>query len=131
MGTIKQIDIKNRTCYFYNDIIDLESFKSNLLKIDKKSYKDIGIYNIGYITIKKIDDCKNIYSVNPLYLRINHASGYIEEKGINKYLVFDSMELHSTDENKKLLKKFNDVLMELGIKSKKYAVISLIMKKIT
>ena len=48
MGAIKQIDIKNRTYYFYSDIIDLKSFKSNLLKIDKKSYKDIGIYNIGY-----------------------------------------------------------------------------------
>ena len=80
MGTVKQIDIKNRTYYFYNDIIDLKSFKSNLLKIDKKSYKDIGIYNIGYITIKKIDDYENIYSVNPLYLNVNHANGYIEEK---------------------------------------------------
>ena len=49
MGTAKQINIKNRTYYFYIDIIDLESFKSNLLKIDKKSYKNIGIYNIGYI----------------------------------------------------------------------------------
>ena len=58
MRTIKQIDIKDRTYYFYNDIIDLESFKSNLLKTDKKSYKDIGIYNIGYITIKKIGDVK-------------------------------------------------------------------------
>ena len=104
MGTVKQIDIKNRTYYFYNDIIDLKSFKSNLLKIDKKSYKDIGIYNIGYITIKKIDDYENIYSVNPLYLIIAHASGYIEEKGVNKYLVFDS-----ADENKELLKKCNDV----------------------
>ena len=47
MGTIKQIDIKNQIYYFYNDIIDLESFKSDLLKIDKKLYKDIGIYNIG------------------------------------------------------------------------------------
>ena len=55
-----------------------------MLKIDKKSYKNIGIYNIGYITIKKIDDCENIYSVNPLYLLINHANGYIEEKGVNK-----------------------------------------------
>ena len=64
MGAIKQIDIKNRTYYFCNDITDLKSFKSNLLKIDKKSYKDIGIYNIGYITIKKIDDCENIYSLN-------------------------------------------------------------------
>ena len=83
MGEIKQINIKNSTYYFYNDI-DLKNFKSNLLKIDKKSYKDIGIYNIGYITIKKIDDCENINSVNPLYLLINHANGYIEEKGVNK-----------------------------------------------
>ena len=79
MGTIKQIDIKNRTYYFYNDIIDLKSFKSNLLKIDKKSYKDIGIYNIGYIAIKKIVECENICSVNPLYLRIAHVNQYIEE----------------------------------------------------
>ena len=104
MGVIKQINIKNRTYYFYNDIIDLENFKSNLLKIDKKSYKDIGIYNIGYITIKKIDDCENIYSVNPLYLRITHANGYIEEINENKYLIFDSI-----DENKELIKKYNDV----------------------
>ena len=74
-------------------------------KIDKKSFKCIGFYNIGYITIKKIDDCKNIHSVNPFYLHIDHAKEYIEEKGLNKYLVFDS-----TDENKELLKKYNDVL---------------------
>ena len=47
MGTIKQIDTKNRTYYFYNDIIEIENFDSSLLKIDKKLYKDIGIYNIG------------------------------------------------------------------------------------
>ena len=86
MGTVKQIDIKDRTYYFYNDIIDLESFKSNLIKIDKKSYKDIGIYNIGYITIKKNGDCENIYSVNSLYLRITHPNGYIEEINENKCL---------------------------------------------
>ena len=100
MGEIKQIDIKNRTYYFYNDIIDLKDFDARLLKIDKKSYKNIGIYNIEYITIKKIDNCKNIHSVSPLYLLIDHANGYIEENGVNKYLVFDS-----TDENKELLKK--------------------------
>ena len=116
MGLVKQIDIKNRTYYFYNDMIDIKKFDSNLLKIDKKSYKDIGIYNIGYITIKKIDDYENIYSVNPLYLTITHASRYIEEKGVNKYLVFDSMELHSTDENKELLKNTMMFLMELEIK---------------
>ena len=89
MGEVKQINIKNRTYYFYNDIIDLKNFDARLLKIDKKSYKNIGIYNIGYITIKKNDDYENIYSVNPLYLVVDHASGYIEEK-INKYFIFDS-----------------------------------------
>ena len=111
MGKVKQIDIKNQTYYFYNDMINIKNFDPILLKIDKKSYKNIGIYNIGYITIKKIDDYENIYSVNPLYLIIAHASGYIEEKGVNKYLVFDS-----TDENKELLKKYNDVWN--GIKNK-------------
>ena len=114
MGTIKQIDIKNRTYYFYNDMIDIKTFDSDLVKIDKKSYKDIGIYNIGYISIKKIDDYENIYSVNPLYLTISHASGYIEEKRVNKYLVFDS-----TDENKELLKKYNDVFYGIRNKIKK------------
>ena len=80
MGEVKQIEIKNRTYYFYNDIINLKNFESNLLRIDKKHYKAINIYYIGYITTKKIDDCESIYSVNPLYLHVNHASGYIEEK---------------------------------------------------
>ena len=84
MGTVKQIDIKNRSYYFYNDMINIKTFDSDL------TYKDIGIYNIGYITIKKIGDYENIYSVNPLYLTIAHASGYIEEKDVSKYLIFDS-----------------------------------------
>ena len=95
MGTTKQINIKNWTYYFYNDIVDLENFDAGLLKIDKKSYKDINIYNIGYVTKKKIGNGMSINSVNPLYLGITHANGYIEEKGVNKYLVFDSI-----DENK-------------------------------
>ena len=53
MGNIKQINIKNRTYYLFNDMINIKDFDSNLLKIDKKSYKNIGIYNIGYITITK------------------------------------------------------------------------------
>ena len=69
------INIKNRTYYFYNDIIDIKSFDASLLKIDKKPFNSIGIYNIGYIRIKKIDDCKNIHSINPLYLIIANASG--------------------------------------------------------
>ena len=114
MGTVTQINIKNWTYYLYKDIIDFESFKSNLLKIDKKSYRNININNIGYITIKKIDDCENICSANLLYLRINHASGYIEEKSVNKYLVFDS-----TDENKELLRKYGEVFDGIRGKIKK------------
>ena len=84
-----------------------------MLKIDKSSYKNIGIYNIRYITIKKIDDCENIYSGNLLYLHIYHANEYIEEKGVNKYLIFDS-----TDKNKELLKKQSDVFNGIGEKIK-------------
>ena len=58
MGKVKQIEIKNRTYNFYNDIINIEEFDLNLLKIDKKSYKDIDIYYTGYITIKKVRDLK-------------------------------------------------------------------------
>ena len=80
-----------------------------MLKIDKKHCKGINIY---YITIKKIDDCENIHSVNPLYLLVNHASGYIKEENGNKYLIFDD----SVNENKALLTKYIDVLD--GIKNK-------------
>ena len=66
MGEIKQINIKNWTYYFYNGITDFKDFDAMLLKIDKKSYKNIDIYYIGYITIKKIDDYESIYSLNPL-----------------------------------------------------------------
>ena len=117
MGEGKQIDIKNRTYHFYNDIINIKGFDARLLKIDKKSRKNIDIYCIGYIAIKKIDNCENItvkYSVNPLYLRIDHANGYVEEKSGNKYLDFDS-----TNENKELLKNTMMHGMELRAKSKK------------
>ena len=54
MGETKQINIKNRTYYFYNDQIDLKDFDAKLLKIDKKDYKDIEIYYIGYVIVKKM-----------------------------------------------------------------------------
>ena len=114
MKTITQLNIKNRTYYLCNDIIDIKNFESSMLKLDKKSYKDIVIYNIGYITIKKIGDYKNINSVNPLYLRIFQAGGYIEEINGDKYIIFDS-----TDENKELLKKCNDVFNGIIDKIKK------------
>ena len=114
MGTIKQIMIKNRTNYFYNDIIDIETFDSNILKLDKKSCKNLDIYNIGYVTIKKIGYGNDINSVNPLYLRIDNVNGYIEEIHGDKYLVFDV-----TYENKELLKRYDDVFDRIIGKIKK------------
>ena len=111
METTKQINIKNQTYHFYNDIIDIKTFDSDMLKLDKKTYKNLDIYNIGYITKKKIGSGYDINSVNPLYLRINNVNGHIEEKDSNKYLVLDS-----TDESKKSLKKYGDVFN--GIMSK-------------
>ena len=66
------------------------------------------------MTIKKIDDYENIYSVNPLYLLVNHASGYTEEKNGNKHLIFDN----SVNENKALLKNTQMFRTELKAKSK-------------
>ena len=111
MGTIM---IKNRTYYFYNDIIDIETFDSNMLKLDKKLYKDLDIYNIGYVTVKEIGYGYDINSVNPLYLSINNSNGYIEEINRDKYLVFDV-----TYENKELLKRYDDVFNGIMVKIKK------------
>ena len=89
-------------------MINTKHFDPTLLKIDKKSFKGIGIYNIGYITTKKIDGCKNIHSANPLYLLIDHVKEYIEKEFANKYVVFDC-----TDESNELLKKYYDNWSEI------------------
>ena len=81
-------------------MINIEVFDSKLVNIDKKSYKNIDIYYIGYTTIKKIDDYESIYNVNPLYQIVDEVDQHIKEKNGSRYLVFDS-----TDENKKVLKK--------------------------
>ena len=80
MDNIKQINIKNSTYCFFDDMINIEDFYSNLLKIEKKTYKYIGIYYIGYITIKKFDDYENIYSVNPLYMITGKVIAHIQGK---------------------------------------------------
>ena len=116
MGETKQINIKNRTYYFYNDQIILKDFDARLLKIDKKDCNEIGIYYIGYVTIKKIADYNDINSINPLYLMINKTIGHfecnsVEEKHENKYLILDEI-----DENKEVLEKYQEVWE--GIKKK-------------
>ena len=84
MRKIRQINIKNRTYYFYNDQINLKDIDAKMLKINKKNYKKVDVCYIGYVTVKKIANYNNINSVNPLYLMIDKMSGHFEEKsGIN------------------------------------------------
>ena len=78
-GNIKDINIKNQTYYFFNDMINIKDLDPNLMKIDNKSYKNTDIYYIGYIAVKDSDFVK-INSVNPLYLIISEVDGYIKEK---------------------------------------------------
>ena len=89
-------------------MINIKDFDSSLIKIDKQSHKNNGIYNTGYIAIKKIDDYESINSVSPLYLIIGKVDGYIEENNGNKYLVFAF-----THSNKKVLAKFTKLQDEI------------------
>ena len=100
MGNIKEISIKNQIYYSFDDMINIKHFDPRLIKIDKKSYKNIGIYYIGCITVKDSDHVK-INGVKPLYLIIDEVDGYIDESNGNKYLTFGS-----TDKNKKVLEKY-------------------------
>ena len=84
--TARQLNIKNRTYYFYNDLINAINFEASNLKLDKKTWKDIDIYYLGYID--KNSDC-NVNSVNPLCLIINRVYGYVSEKNGNKFLTID------------------------------------------
>ena len=88
----KDINIKNYTCYFFAYFINIKNFAPNNFKIDEKSHKNILIYYVAYVTIKK---GLEIYSVNPLYLIFNKLNRYFEEINGNKYLT-----LVATNENK-------------------------------
>ena len=54
MGKVRQINIKNRTYYFFNDIINLKDFDTRLFKVDRKGYNEIDIYYISHVTVKKL-----------------------------------------------------------------------------
>ena len=107
MVIIKKMNIKNRTYYIYDDLIKLFDFNPNMLKLDKKTFKDINIYYNGYVTKK--EEYK-INSVNPLYLLIYKIDDFIEEKRGNKYL-----NIAFIDSNDEVLRKYREVLG--GIKS--------------
>ena len=98
MGSIKEINIKDQTYYFFNDMINVKDFDHISLKIDKKSYKNIDIYYICYITVK------DSYYVKIRYLIISEVDGCIKEESGNKYLVFDS-----ANESNEVLKKYYEI----------------------
>ena len=105
MGRTRKINIKNRNYYFYSDKINLEDFDATLLKVDKKNYKEIDFYYIGYVAFKEIANCNNINCVNHLYLMIDKMICYFEKKkNENRYLVLDDV-----DENKEVSKKYEEV----------------------
>ena len=97
MGKIKDMNIKNRTYHFYDDIVNIKDFDSNLLKIDKKSFKNIAIYYTEYITKK---DKYKINSILTLHLLVHEIDNFIEEKEGSKYL-----NITLTDSNSKVFKK--------------------------
>ena len=103
MGNIKEINIKNRTYYFFDDMINIKDFDPSLLKIDKKSYENTDIYYIGYITVKDHNYVK-INSLNSFYLVISEVDGYIKEKNGNKYLVFDV-----ANKNNEVVKTYSEI----------------------
>ena len=76
-----------------------------MLKVDKKNYDEIDIYYIRYVTVKKIANCNNMNSVNPLYLIIYKMIGHFEEKSENKYIVLDDV-----DQNR----SFKEIRRSLG-----------------
>ena len=95
--------MKNRTYYFFNEIINIKNVDPNNVKIDKKTDKNILIYYIGCVTIKDSKYVK-IYSVNPLYLIFNKMNGYFGEITGNKYLT-----LVCTNESKEKIKKYEEI----------------------
>ena len=86
--TTKQLDIKNKTYYFYNDLINVSNFEPDNLKLNKKTWRDIDIYYIGYVDKGKPSEL-GVNSVNPLYLIVNKAFCFVGEKDGVKYLKID------------------------------------------
>ena len=101
---VKDVDIKDRTYYFFNDIINIKKSDQTSINIDEKSYRNILLYYIGYETTKDLKDSKyvKINSVNPLYLTFNKVNGYLEEINGNKWLMLvPTNESNSNNNNKK------------------------------
>ena len=106
METNKEINIKNRTYYLHNHIINLDEFNESKIKVDKKDFNEIDFYYLGYEYKKKISEFNVINSVNPPYLRIINMSGQFEKgKDDAWYLVISDKD----DVYKKLVDIFESI----------------------
>ena len=83
---IRQVNIEDRTYYFYSDLINIKNFKIDNPKLDKKGLLGNDVYYIGYITK---EPQWNDYSVNPLCLMINEMKCDFEEIDGDKYLILE------------------------------------------
>ena len=90
MGSIREMNIKNSIYCFFDVMINVKNFDSNLLKIEKNLHKNIDIWYIGYIKMKNLGYVI-IHSVNPLHFINDKVDGYIKENNGNKYLIFASI----------------------------------------
>ena len=97
----KQLNIKDRSYYFYNDLINVFNFDEGNLKLDKKSWKDIDIYYLGYAD-KKPE--WHVNGVNQLYFLLNRVYRSISEESGIKYLAIHKPE--------NVLKKYKQVFSE-------------------
>ena len=112
--TVKQLNIKNRTYHFYNDLINALNFEPNNLKLDKKTWKDIDIYYIAYVDENKPEDWK-VKSVNPLYLIITKVLCSFGEQNSIKYLKIEKKSFR-TSFGIKFLILLNIILKKLVMK---------------
>ena len=114
--TTRQLNMKNRTYYFYNDLINVLNFEASNLKLDKKTWKVFDIYYIGYVDKKP---GWNLNSVNPLYLIINRVYDYVSEKDGNKFLTIDKGD--------SVLKEYDQVFPGIKHHIKKFMIVKLIL----
>ena len=109
----KDIDIKDHTYYFFNDIINKRNFDPNIIKLDQKPNTTILIYYIGYVTITDLKNVK-INSANPLYLIFNKVNGYFEDINKSKYIM-----LVPTNQSKEKVEKYEETCSKIGDLTKK------------
>ena len=110
---VKKMDIKNRTYYFLDYAISIESFDPRNIEIDEKSYKNILIYYTGYVAMKDSKHAK-IISANPSYLIFDKVNGYIEEINKNKYLTLVPTDESKGEKNEQLWSKIRDLIRSIS-----------------